>query len=141
MPRPDQTVQFVSPGLTSSEQQARTQSRSDRTTRVSMAVAGLFKASLTLTVTSWCCLEKHVSGSTADTGSDVVVIISSSSTVATRRLSVRESRVDAGGLMAAADLHSVIRRASVSTAGEQRSTQTFCRTQEQNALRVIYSSF
>lgn len=117
-------VRFVSPGLTSSEQQARTQSRSDRTARASMAVVGLFKASLTLTITLWCCLEKHVSGSTADTGSVVISIIS---TAATGGLSVHEGRLDAGRVMAAADRQSVITKASESTAGEQRS-RTYCRT-------------
>lgn len=91
-----------------------------------MAVVGLFKASLTLTITFWCCLEKHVSGSTADTGSDV---ISSISKAATTGLSVHEGRLDAGGVMAAADLQSVIRKASESSAGEQRSrSRTYCRT-------------
>lgn len=92
----------VSPGLTSSEQQARTQSRSDRTTRASVAVVGLPKACLTLTITFWCCLEKHVSGSTADTGSDVI----SSSAAARSGLSVQEGRAEAEGVMAAADQQS-----------------------------------
>lgn len=108
----------VSPGLTSSEQQARTQSRSDRTTRASVAVVGLPKACLTLTITFWCCLEKHVSGSTADTGSDV---ISSSSAAARSGLSIQEGRAEAEGVMAAADQQSDQYR-SASTAGENRST-------------------
>lgn len=112
----------VSPGLTSSEQQARTQSRSDRTTRASMAVVCLFKASLTLTITFWCCLEKHVSGSTADTGSDV---ISSSSTAARSGPSVHEGRAEAEGVMAAADQQSDQNR-SASLAGENRSTRVSC---------------
>lgn len=65
---------LCSPGLTSSEQQARTQSRSEWTTRASMAVVGLFSDSLTSTMALWCCLEKHVSGSSADTGSDIITM-------------------------------------------------------------------
>lgn len=111
----------LAPSLTSSEQQARTQSLSDRTTRASMAVVDLFNACLTFTMAFWCCLEKHVSGSTADTGNDVATISSSSSTERVHD----EGRVEAGGVMAAADLRSVIRNASESTAGEQRSTLMF----------------
>lgn len=95
-----EVVQISSPGLTSSEQQARTQSLSDRTTRASMAVVGLFNACLTLTMTFWCCLEKHVSGSTADTGSDVIRI----STAPTSSPSVHEGRPEDRGVMSA-DLH------------------------------------
>lgn len=64
-----------SPGFTSSEQQARTQSRSDRTTRASMAVVDLFNACLTLMIAFWCCLEKHVSGSVAEAGRNAATII------------------------------------------------------------------
>ena len=55
------------PGATSSEQQARMQSRSELTMRESMTVPGRLEARRTLTVACRCCREKHVSGSRPDT--------------------------------------------------------------------------
>ena len=83
--------------MTSSEQQARTQSLSVRTTRGSMAVAGLFRASLTLTLAFWCCLEKQVSGSAADAGG--VASIKATAAAETSSWSVHEGRRGSGGNM------------------------------------------
>ena len=90
----------LSPGLTSSEQQARMQSLSEPNTRVSITVPALVTATRTLTLALWCCLEKHVSGSTADTGSDVSIIMTAAAEASRRR--VCEVRPASGRNMAAA---------------------------------------
>lgn len=108
------------PGFTSSEQQARTQACSDRTTRAPEAVIGLLEDFLTLIMTFWCCLKKQVSDSMANTGSDVVVRRSSTATT-----SLHDGGREAGGVMAAAGIHSAARR----TTAAYLSAQLWCKCQ------------